>query len=57
IYGTSGSIVLIMLFVFYSSMIFYFGGCFVKAYSTFKKKPIKPISGTYNYELKALAAN
>ncbi|RYE50888.1 MAG: YihY/virulence factor BrkB family protein [Sphingobacteriales bacterium] len=54
IYGTSGSIVLIMLFVFYSSMIFYFGGCFVKAYSVFKKKPIRPISGTYNYEMKAL---
>lgn len=54
IYGTSGSIILIMLFVFYSALIFYFGGCFVKEYSVFKKKPIKPISGTYNYELKAL---
>lgn len=54
IYGTSGSIVLIMLFVFYSSFIFYFGGCFVKAYSNYRNTPIKPISGTYAYELKAL---
>ncbi|RYE50785.1 MAG: YihY/virulence factor BrkB family protein [Sphingobacteriales bacterium] len=54
IYGTSGSIVLIMLFVFYSSFIFYFGGCFVKVFSSVKKTPIRPISGTYNYELKAL---
>lgn len=54
IYGASGSIVLIMLFVFYSSFIFYFGGCFVKVYSSYKKLPIRPIHGTYAYELKAL---
>lgn len=55
VYGASGSIILIMLFVFYSALIFYFGGCFVKEYSIFIKKPIKPIIGTHNYELKALA--
>jgi membrane protein len=52
IYGTSGSIVLIMLFVFYSSFIFYFGACFVKVLSDSKGTAIRPISGAFTYELK-----
>lgn len=52
IYGTSGSIVLIMLFVFYSSFIFYFGACYVKILSDDKETPIRPIEGTFNYEIK-----
>lgn len=54
IYGTSGSIVLIMLFVFYSSFIFYFGACYVKILSDDKETPIRPIKGTYNYEIKEI---
>ncbi len=54
IYGTSGAIVLIMLFVFYSSFIFYFGACFVKVLSDEKGTPIRPIKGTYNYEIKEI---
>lgn len=52
IYGTSGSIVLIMLFVFYSSFIFYFGACYVKVLSDDKETPIRPIKGAFNYEIK-----
>lgn len=52
IYGTSGSIVLIMLFVFYSSFIFYFGACYVKVLSDDKKMPIRPVKGAFNYEIK-----
>lgn len=52
IYGTSGSIVLIMLFVFYSSFIFYFGACFVKVLSDAKGTAIRPINGAFTYELK-----
>ncbi len=52
IYGTSGSIVLIMLFVFYSSFIFYFGACYVKILSDDKATPIRPIKGAFNYEIK-----
>jgi membrane protein len=52
IYGASGSIVLIMLFVFYSSFIFYFGACFVKVLSDSKETPIRPIKGAFNYEIK-----
>ncbi len=52
VYGASGSIVLIMLFVFYSSLIFYFGACFVKVLSDTGKKQIRPIKGAFLYELK-----
>jgi len=54
IYGTSGSIVLIMLFVFYSSFIFYFGACYVKVLSDARNTPIRPIKGAFNYEIKEI---
>lgn len=57
IYGTSGSIVLIMLFVFYSSFIFYFGACYVKILSDEKETPIRPIKGAFNYEIKEVIKN
>lgn len=52
IYGTSGSIVLVMLFVFYSSLIFYFGACFIRVLSESKSTDIRPIKGAHIYELK-----
>lgn len=54
VYGASGSIVLIMLFVFYSSFIFYFGACFVKVLSDVGKRPIRPIKGAFLYEIKEI---
>ncbi len=54
IYGASGSIILIMLFVFYSSFIFYFGACFVKVLSDASNKPIRTIKGAFLYELKEI---
>lgn len=54
VYGASGSIVLIMLFVFYSSFIFYFGACFVKVLSDACNMPIRPIKGAFLYEMKAI---
>jgi membrane protein len=54
IYGASGSIVLVMLFVFYSSLIFYFGACFIKVLSENKHKDIRPIKGAFTYELKEI---
>ncbi len=50
VYGSAGSIVVIMLFVFYSSLIFYFGSSFVKAYSDFKEVPIEAKNGAHVYE-------
>lgn len=50
IYGASGSMVLIMLFVFYSAMIFYYGGCFVKVLSDNYDAPIRPVNKAYAIE-------
>jgi membrane protein len=50
IYGASGSIVLIMLFVFYSSIILYYGGCFVKVLSDVHEKPIRPVKEAFAVE-------
>jgi len=51
VYGASASIVLLLLFVFYASLIFYFGAAFTKVWSEYKKQPIEPGSnaGLYDY--------
>ncbi|UAY51248.1 YihY/virulence factor BrkB family protein [Ferruginibacter albus] len=41
LYGSSGSFVLLLLFVFYSSFILYYGACFIAVYSEQKKWLIK----------------
>ncbi|WP_443938237.1 YihY/virulence factor BrkB family protein [Pedobacter sp. MW01-1-1] len=51
VYGSAGSIIVIMLFVFYSSLIFYFGASFIKALSTERQTPIEPKNGYFAYEL------
>ncbi len=51
IYGASGSTVLILLFVFYTSFIFYFGGCFIKVLSETLNLPIKPVKEAYTFEV------
>ncbi|RZJ83874.1 MAG: YihY/virulence factor BrkB family protein [Chryseobacterium sp.] len=57
IYGASGSIVLIMLFVFYSSFIFYYGACYIKVLSDAQDIPIRPITGAFTYEIKEVPKN
>ncbi len=51
IYGTSASIVLLLLFVFYSSLILYFGAAFTKVWSININQPIAPVdnAGFYSY--------
>ena len=51
IYGTSTSIVLLLLFVFYSSLILYFGATFTKLWSIHKKRPIKLLHHAVNYRI------
>ncbi len=51
VYGTSASIVLLLLFVFYSSLILYYGAAFTKMWAVFKKMPIKPLSHAMNYKV------
>ncbi|MEO6732363.1 MAG: YihY/virulence factor BrkB family protein [Ferruginibacter sp.] len=49
VYGTSASIVLLLLFVFYSSLILYFGAAFTKVWSTYIGQPIKPVNNAVSY--------
>ncbi len=49
VYGASASIVLLLLFVFYASLIFYFGAAFTKVWSEYKKQPIQPGSNAESY--------
>jgi membrane protein len=55
IYGASTSSVLLLLFVFYSSFIFYFGACFTKVWAEFHNKPIKPAKYAEKYEWSQVA--
>jgi membrane protein len=51
LYGTSASVVLLMLFVFYSSLILYYGAAFAKVWSVYKKQPIEPLGYASHYQL------
>ncbi|MEI9946495.1 MAG: YihY/virulence factor BrkB family protein [Chitinophagaceae bacterium] len=54
LYGAAGSFVLVLLFVFYSSFILYYGACFIAVYSEKKKWPLKPNSRAYNYRIEEI---
>jgi membrane protein len=54
LYGASASIVLILLFVFYSSFILYYGASFIKVYSEQRKEPHRLISKAYRYKVEAI---
>jgi membrane protein len=54
LYGASGSFVLVLLFVFYSSFILYYGACFIAVYSQKKHWPIMPGSKAYNYKIQKM---
>jgi membrane protein len=41
--------VLMLLFVFYSSFIFYYGACFTKVWAQHVNSPIKPGKYTVQY--------
>ncbi len=41
-YGTAGSVVIILLWVYYSAMILYFGACFTKVYAQYTGRQIYP---------------
>ena len=42
IYGTSGSFVILLLFVFYISLILYYGAAFTAALADYSKEAIRP---------------
>ena len=51
IYGPASSLVLVLLFVFYSALIFYFGACFTKVYAHRVGLDIRPKKSAVRYEL------
>ncbi len=55
-YGASASIVLLLLFVFYSAMILYFGASFTKIWAMHQQEPIKPMPGSIHYTLVEIKA-
>jgi membrane protein len=57
LYGTSASIVLILLFVFYSSLLLYFGAAFTKVWADYLHKPIRPLSYAQHYKVQEVDEN
>lgn len=51
VYGASASIVLLLLFVFYSSLIMYYGAAFTKVWGIFKREPIRPLKHAIQYRI------
>ena len=54
LYGTSGSFVLVLLFVFYCSFILYYGACFIAVYSLKNDWPIIPKNQAYSYRIQKI---
>jgi membrane protein len=57
VYGASGSIILIMLFVFYASLILYYGAAFTKLWGAYTGNPITALPHARNYKVKDLDEN
>lgn len=51
VYGTSASIVLLLLFVFYSALILYYGAAFTKCWGIQTGHPIKPLPHAMHYRI------
>lgn len=54
IFETSTSVVLIMLFIFYSSLILYYGASFTFVYTDFINKNVKPRKNAEEFEIKVV---
>ncbi len=51
VFGASSSLVLLLLFVFYSSFILYYGACFTKVYASFTGRPILAGENAIKYKM------
>lgn len=51
LYGASGSIVLLLLFVFYSALILYYGAAFTKVWSEYGGQEITPLRHAVHYQV------
>jgi membrane protein len=55
LFGAFASVLFILLFIFYSSLILYYGAAFTYGYATATEKPIKPRKHSVNYEMKVVS--
>ncbi len=56
IFGAFASVLFILLFIFYSALILYFGAAFTYGYASATEKPIKPRKHSVNYEVKVVSS-
>ena len=54
-YGSSGAIILVLLFVFYASLIFYYGASFTRHYAQWVHLDAEPADDAVAYEVKDVA--
>jgi len=54
LYGTAGSIIIVLLWVFYSSIIFYFGAEITQQYAQQYAKSIKPKQHAVEIEIREI---
>ncbi len=54
LYGASGAVILLLLFVFYSALIFYYGAAFTRSYAEFHHLDSPPRSDAVGYEITEL---
>jgi membrane protein len=55
IFGAFASVFFILLFIFYSSLILYYGASFTYGYASESNRPIKPRKYSDNYEVKIVS--
>jgi membrane protein len=51
LYGTSASVVLVLLFVFYTSLIMYFGAAFTRVWAEYRGEHIRPMPYATHYKV------
>lgn len=51
VYGTSAAIVLLLLFVFYTALILYYGASFTKCWGINTNRPIRPLRHAMHYRI------
>lgn len=54
LYGAAGSVVLLLLFIFYSAMILFYGASFTKAYADYANMPLQPKPYAVQYEVREI---
>lgn len=55
LYGSAGALILVLLFVFYCSLIFYYGASFTRQYAQLKHIDAKPGANSVAYQIKEVS--